>query len=144
MRRLLVLATALATTLTVAGCNSDSTAPGASLAGTYTLQTVNGLPLPVTVSRTGPYSKDVVAGQIVLDANGNYTGVTTYSEYNNGTFIGQYTDRITGYWTLSGSQLTLVDASGASGPYNATVSGNQLTVTGYNQSGYTLVQLFTR
>jgi hypothetical protein len=143
MRRLLVLAMVLATTLTVAGCN-DTTAPGASLAGTYTLQTVNGFPLPFTVSTTGPYSEDVVAGQIVLDANGNYAGVTTYSDYSYGTLIGPRTDRITGYWTLSGSQLTLVDASGRSGPYNATVSGNQIIVTGYNPSGYTLIQLFTR
>jgi hypothetical protein len=141
MRRLLVLATVLATTLTVAGCNNDSTAPGASLAGTYTLQTVNGFPLPFTVTSSGPYSSDVIAGQIVLDANGNYTGVTTYNDYSSGTLVGQRNDTITGYWTLSGSQLTLVDASGQSGPYYATVSGNQLTVTGYN-SGY--VQVFTR
>jgi hypothetical protein len=83
----------------------------------------------------------VIAGEIILEANGNYTGVTTYREYTSGTLTRQFDDTITGYWTLSGSQLTLVDASGTSGPYYATISGRTLTVTGYG-TGYT--QVLTR
>src|SRR5882757_3570569 len=73
MRRLLVLAMALTATLTTVGC-SDSTGPAGSLAGTYALRQVNGVTPPVTVIATTGYSLEVLAGSIVLDAQGNYTG----------------------------------------------------------------------
>jgi hypothetical protein len=126
---------ALTTTLTAAGC-SDSTGPGASLAGTYALRSVNGVTPPVTVIATTGYTLDVLAGSIVLDAQGNYTGTIRYRETYSGSAPTQYDDTIVGYWTLSGNQLTLVDTQAATS-YYATVSGSTITLT--DGSGYTEV-----
>ena len=126
MRRLLVLAMALTTTLTAAGC-SDTTGPAGSLAGTYSLRSVDGSPLPVTYFYAG-YTDEIVAGRIDLDAQGNYVGTTTYRRtYTSGQAPIQFDDTIIGYWTLSGNQLTLVDTqSGAQ--YFGTVSGSTITI----------------
>jgi hypothetical protein len=126
MRRLLVLAMALTTTLTAGGC-SDSTSPGNSLSGTYTLRSVNGQPLPATFASPG-YSLEVLSGRIDLDAQGNYSGTTTYRETYTGQQPDTYTDTILGYWTLSGNQITLVDTQ-TGDQYFGTVSGNDITLT---------------
>jgi hypothetical protein len=134
MRRLLVLATVLATTLTAAGC-SDSTNPANSLAGTYTLRTVNNNQVPVTVIASPGYSLEVLSGGIVLDVQGNYSGTITYRETDNGVPT-TYNDTILGYWSLSGNQLTLVDSQ-TGDQYFATVSGSTITLS--DNSGYTEV-----
>jgi uncharacterized lipoprotein NlpE involved in copper resistance len=135
MRRLLVLAMALATTLTAAGC-SDSTGPGDSLAGTYSLRTVNNTQVPVTVISGGGYSLEVLSGSIALDAQGNYTGTVRYRETDVGQAPVQYDDTIYGYWTLSGNTLTLTDSQ-TGDQYFGTVSGSTITLS--DGSGYTEV-----
>ena len=139
MKRLLVLALSMALALTGTAC-TDSTGPGASLAGTYTLQTVNGIAPPVVVYQSTQVTSEVVAGQIVLDAAGNYQGTTRWRD----TYIGAQPvlsdDVITGYWTLSGNQLALTDRNYPNDPYLATVSGNTITFTDYSTgSAATLV-----
>jgi hypothetical protein len=136
MKRLLVLAMALATTLTAAGC-SDSTGPAGSLAGTYSLSSINGVTPPVIVSG-GPstgFTEEVIGGSIVLDTQGNYTGTIRYRDTYTNQQPTVFDDTIYGYWTLSGSQLTLTDS--ATGiQYFGTVSGNTITL---NNGGYTEV-----
>jgi hypothetical protein len=127
MRRLLVLAMALTTTLTAVGC-SDSTGPAGSLAGTYSLRSVNGSQPPVTIISGGGYSLEVLSGNIVLDAQGNYTGTVRYRETEPGLQPVQYDDTIIGYWTLSGNELTLTDSQ-TGDKYFATVSGSQITLS---------------
>jgi hypothetical protein len=135
MRRLLVLATILATTLTAAGC-SDTTNPANSLAGTYTLRTVNNVQVPVTVSASPGFTSEVLAGSIELDAQGNYIGTITYRDTYSGQQPTVYNDTIIGYWSLSGNQLTLVDSQ-TGAQYFATVSGSTITLS--DNSGYTEV-----
>jgi hypothetical protein len=134
MKRLLVLAMALATTLTAASC-SDSTGPAGSLAGTYSLSSINGVTPPVIVSG-GPstgFTEEVIGGSIVLDTQGNYTGTIRYRDTYTNQQPTVFDDTIYGYWTLSGSQLTLTDS--ATGiQYFGTVSGNTITL---NNGGYT-------
>ena len=136
MRRLLVLAMALTATLTAVGC-SDSTGPAGSLAGTYSLNSINGVTPPVIVSG-GPstgFTKEVIGGSIVLDAQGNYTGTIRYRDTYSGQQPTVFDDTIYGYWTLSGNQLTLTES--ATGiQYFGTVSGSSITL---NNSGYTEV-----
>ena len=134
MRRLLALAMVLTTTLTAVGC-SDSTSPANSLAGTYSLRTVNGAQLPVTIISSPGYTSEVLAGSIVLDTQGNYTGTIRYRDTYSGQQPTQYDDTILGYWTLSGSQLTLTDSQ-TGDQYLATVSGGTITLNG---SGYSEV-----
>jgi hypothetical protein len=126
---------ALTTTLTAVGC-SDSTGPAGSLAGTYSLNSVNGVTPPIFVIG-GPgstYTEEVIGGSIVLDTQGNYTGTTRYRDTNAGQQT-VFDDTIIGYWTLSGNSLTLTDSQ-TGDQYIGTVSGNTITLS---NSGYTEV-----
>jgi hypothetical protein len=131
VKRLFSLALFAALATTVVSC-SDSTSPSASLAGTYSLRTVNGSSLPVTLccdAFGAPYQ--LLSAEISLDANGNYSSVDRYSDG---------TQTATGYWTLSGDQLTLVANAGFQ--TFATVSGNQLVLT--NVGGTSMTAVYQR
>jgi hypothetical protein len=139
VKRLLSLALFAALATSAISC-SDSTGPGDSLAGTYTLQSVNGLTPPVIISQDASLTSEVVSGQLVLDAAGNYQGVTRFRD----TFTGsqpQLTDETTiGFWTLSGNQIALTDRNFPNDPFVGVVSNNTITLTD-NSTGdnFTLV-----
>ena len=141
MKRLLVLALTIAFGLGATSC-SDSTGPGSNLAGIYTLRSVNGVTPPVTLDQFGTYRLEVLAGEIQLDANGNYQGTTRYRE-TSGAFQEIYDDVIVGYWTLSGNQIALTDINFPNDPYIGTIDGNSITLTDFGPSG-TITQVFTR
>lgn len=127
MKRLLVLALSLVLGVTAAAC-TDSTGPGNAVAGTYTLRTIGNAPPPVTV---GAY--EVLAGRILLDANGNYSGITTLRASGGLPFD----DRIDGYWTLSGSQISLFDQLDPNYPYIGSIDNSTITISAFNSaSGY--------
>lgn len=127
MRRLLLsLAVLLAVVLSACGGN-DSTGPGSvSIAGTYTLRTINGGNLPFTVFQSGTDKVEVISGDVVLTDGGTYTTQTTVRTTMDGTVT---TDSETdaGTYTRSGTVLTL--RSGADGTtVTGTVSGGAITV----------------
>jgi hypothetical protein len=127
MKRLLVAVLALTLLGTASACN-DSTGPGSSLAGTYSLRTVNGQQVPVTLCGNG-YCYDVISAEINLDANGNYSSTSRYSDG---------TESATGYWQLTGSNLVLVDNYDGFRSY-ATFSGNDLVFTDLGGTAMTAV-----
>lgn len=133
MKRILMLVLAVALTVSGSACQ-DTTSPGAVLAGTYTLRTIEGQPLPVAVG-ADPINgtKTVVAGQITMDRDGHFTDVLRY-RYDSGQ---EYDDEIDGTWTLSGNTLQFYDVLDPNNTYYGSVSGNQLAVQGYVT--YTLV-----
>ncbi len=131
MKRLFVAVLAFTLLGTASAC-TDATGPGGALAGTYSLRTVNGAQLPVTLCGTGS-CYDVLSAEITLDANGNYQEINRYSD---GTDYG------TGYWTLSGSQLTLVNDAG--GSTYATVSGNSLLFPDLFTGSNTISAVYSR
>ena len=127
MKRLLSLALFTVFATSAVACN-DTTGPGSAIAGTYTLRTVGGTAVPVQLS-----GYQVIGGQIFLDANGNYTGITTIRP-NTGA---QYDDRIDGYWTVSGNQINLYDQTDPNFPYVGNISNNTITILAFNSgSGY--------
>jgi hypothetical protein len=127
VKRLLSLALLAALATTAVSC-SDSTGPGSAIAGTYTLRSIDGVQIPVQLS-----GYQVLGGQIVLDAAGNYAGITTIRQTNGFTFD----DRIDGYWTVSGNQINLYDESDPSFPYIGTITNNSITILAFNSgSGY--------
>jgi hypothetical protein len=141
VKRLLVLALTLAFGLGATSC-SDSTGPGSNLAGVYTLRTVNDITPPVTIFQSSTLRIEVLAGEIQLDANGNYQGTTRYRETSGG-FQDVYDDTIVGYWTLSGNQIALTDRDFPNDPYIGTISGNTITLTDFG-SGGAYTQVYTR
>ncbi len=135
MKRLLVLALSLALGLTATAC-SDSTGPGASLAGTYSLQTINGQPLPVVVENSASLYSEVVLAQLTINANGSYNSLTRYRDTYPGQSPVLVDETFTGYWTLSGDQIVLTEDGYPNAPTYGQVSNNRITLSDF---GYTLV-----
>ena len=117
MRRLAMFA--LATTL--AACSVDSTGPNGSVAGTYTLRTINGSTLPYTFSG----GLRLISDDLTLYGDGTYRDV---SRYDTGS------DRVEqGNFTSYNGALTFESEFGD--VYQGSVSGDVLTqiVNGYTQ-----------
>jgi hypothetical protein len=127
VKRLLSLALFAVLATGAVSC-ADSTGPGSAIAGTYTLRTVGGVQPPVQLS-----AYRVIGAQIVLDAAGNFTGLTTEQD-NFGT---QSNYRIDGYWSVTGNQIYLYDQTQPNFPFIGTISGNTITIAANNSgSGY--------
>jgi ABC-type Fe3+-hydroxamate transport system substrate-binding protein len=132
MRRLLVMTFAFATVL-LAGCGSDgSTAPTqASLAGTWSLSTINGSPLPFVLQASGP-KIEIMSDEFTVAANGTFTE-STVARVTDGTTVSTITIPDNGTYTLNGTAAVFTFSDGSSG--TGTVSGNTFTVAsgGYSQ-----------
>jgi hypothetical protein len=149
MRRFL---TALAV-LALTGCVSDyvripttgsggTSSGGTGISGSYTLQAVDGFPLPYTYSQTGADKKEIVTDVIVLTDAGTWSevvqqrqtvaGVTTNNTLTqNGTYTRSGTSGV--YFVTSDNDT-----------FSGLVSGNTMTLYGPSPSGQTVPQLFTK
>jgi hypothetical protein len=127
MRRV-ALVLAMVLPLALAGCG-DSTGPGGSLAGTYTLRSINGDPVPVLIS-SGPPQEEITGGFVRLNANGTFTASHTYRVTFGGSST-TVTEDIDGTYTRSGDELTLTfddpDGSGTATVF-AVWDGDRLTI----------------
>ena len=109
MRRLAMFA--LASTL--AACSMDSTGPDGSVAGRYTLRTINGQSLPYTFSGGLRLTSD----ELTLMSNGTYQDVSRYSDGTSFVDDGDYTS--------TNGAVTFYSSTG--GTYQGSVSGDVLT-----------------
>ena len=115
---------------------SDSTGPE-PVTGTYTLRTVNGMPLPFLVAggtSNGITSKiEVAGGNAVLRADKSFTSVITVRETNGSTVTDNPLTSV-GTYTVTGSTITFVPIGDP--PTTATLADG--TITGMTL-GLTLV-----
>ena len=134
MRRLLVLALSL-----VAACGGDSTtAPPVQeqIAGTWTLSTVNGAPLPFTIAQTGTNKIEILSDVFVVVSTGSFTQTTTVRSTINGV-VSTQSVADAGTYTVNGTAITLhFNSDGSTG--TASWSGNTMTTT---DGGIALVYL---
>jgi len=132
MRRLLSLAVILAA---FACGGDDSTTPTqASVAGTWTLQTINGSPLPFTVA-TSPAKIEWLSSVVNVSSNGTWTS----SLQVRTTVSGQATTATStdgGTYTLSGNNVAILSNTAGSTAQAGTINGNTLTLA---QQGFVLV-----
>ena len=132
MRLLRAFPAVLFLTATLIGCGGDdSNAPSASHVGTYTLSTVGGSPLPVTIA-AGSDQVVIQSGRITLNANNSFTEETTVQATIGGFIPVVQTVECSGSYQLSGTSITLTGLSGdycEGGSETGTLSGNTLTVT---------------
>lgn len=123
MRRFYPKAWLAAAILAVAvGCGSDdSTSPTLGASGTWSLQSINGSALPVTLG-SGTQAVVIIASTLTISANGNYNEVVTLRPAGaaNTTFTE------IGTWTVVNGVVTFNDQTDGI-TYNGTVSGNTLT-----------------
>jgi hypothetical protein len=118
---------ALIIVATVTACSKDSpTDPNASIAGAYTLRTVNGNNLPFTVLQVGADKAEVLNETITVSDAGTFTQQGTFRFTESGVVTTEgYADA--GTYTRSGTAVTFVFLSdGSSG--TGTVSGGVITV----------------
>ena len=117
MRRLAMFALAS----TMAACSLDSTGPNGSVAGTYTLRTINGQQLPYTFSSGLRLTSD----QLTMYRDGTYEDVSRYSDGSSFVDDGDYDN-------YNGS-ITFYSRTGET--YQGSVSGDVLTqvLNGYTQ-----------
>jgi len=121
MRR---IAFALCIALGLSACQTDSTGPGASVAGTYELDTINGNTLPYTF--TG--GATLTADQLTLNSDGSYSDVVEYS--NGSTTIER------GTFFTNNNDIQFQPDSGIP-EYGGTVNGSFLvTTSGSFRSAY--------
>lgn len=140
MKRL--LATLAIATLAACGGDSSTTNPLVAIAGTYTLQTVNGKPLPTTVQVSATISTTFVAEEITILVGNRWVGARTGSTQIDGQVISTSGARF-GEWALEdGSTLHLMDTTQLGPSFrDGTWSGNTITLT---DPPYTWVYTRTR
>jgi hypothetical protein len=109
MRRLAMFALAG----TLAACSMDSTGPNGSVAGSYTLRTVNGQSLPYTFSGGLRLTSD----DLTLLSNGTYQDVSRYSDGTSFVDDGDYSN--------NNGAITFYSSTGQT--YQGSVSGDVLT-----------------
>ena len=126
----------MAAMVVAVGACSDSSGPdeGGSIAGTYSLRTVNGSNLPFTVVQLPEFKVEVVSDVVTLNANNTFSEVFT-SRTTEGTTVTTESETTTGTYTLTGSLLRMTDTEGnvITAAFSA---GNTLTATAGN---FTLV-----
>jgi hypothetical protein len=137
MRRLSAVLSVFAALVTLAACGGDgSTNPGsATVAGTYTLRTVNGSPLPYTLVQLGDDKFEVMADAITLKDGGIWTGAGTIRVTERGQ-MSTTAITSTGTYSLTGTAITITDVTGST---TGTVERGTLTVA---QAG--LLSVYTR
>ncbi|HWJ16667.1 MAG TPA: hypothetical protein VNS10_23175 [Gemmatimonadaceae bacterium] len=132
MRRLVSLALVFAA---LACGDDDTTAPTqASVAGTWSLQTVNGSPLPFTIATT-PAKLEILSYVVNVSANGTWTS----SQQVRTTFGGSVTTNTNtdgGTYTLSGNNVAITSNTAGSTVQAGVIAGNTLTLS---QSGFIFV-----
>jgi hypothetical protein len=117
--------------LVALGCGSDKvTGPptAASVAGRYSLKTVNGAPLPFLLGQVGTSKTEVMADVLALSANGTFLQTSTIRTTVDGVASTSSASE-PGKFTMSGSTATFVfDVDGSYG--TGTIDDRTLTISG--------------
>jgi hypothetical protein len=125
----------LLSALALAACGSDSsTAPAPTIAGTWTLQTINGSALPFTIAQTATSKIEVLSDVITISGTGSFTQTTSLRSTTSGVATTQSVADA-GTYVVNGSAVTLrFNSDGSTG--TGSWSGDTITTT---DGGFALV-----
>ncbi len=129
MRRLGVVA-GLVLAAGLSACASDRvTNPvlNVSLAGTWTLEAINGFALPYVIAQVGSDGFEIVSDVITADSAGAFTESTVVQAIVNGQVTAD-TIPDAGAYEVSGSSVALTFASDSASAVG-TIAGNALSLT---------------
>jgi hypothetical protein len=90
----------------------DGVTGASTVTGAYTLRTVNGSPLPYTLSTSGTVTTEIVDGVITLYQGGTYAETTRLRVTTNGQSAIE-TKNGSGSFGLQGTSITLRSSDGA-------------------------------
>lgn len=100
----------------------------ASVAGRYSLKTVNGAPLPFLIGQSGTSKSEVLADVLALSANGTFLQTSTIRNTVDGVATTSSSTE-PGTFTLAGATATFVfDVDGSFG--TGTIVERALTISG--------------
>jgi len=118
MRRLLML---FLTVVTVAGCDSNPTSFEEAVAGTYTLRSISGDSLPLTLRNdTVVGHVQFIASEILMGLNGVYREIDTFRT-TKGAAITTVADTFTATWAPGQTTNTMTfTTQTSSGPFTFT------------------------
>lgn len=112
----------------LAACGSDSsTAPQQSIAGTWTLRTINGTSLPYIITQSGADKAELMSDAFTISGTGSFTQTSVIRYTTNGVATTQSSAEA-GSYTINGTAVTLHFNSDGS-TVTASWSGNTLTAT---------------
>lgn len=113
----------------------DSTSPGmAAVAGTWSLQSVNGSPLPYTISQGSLSTTQIASGTLVVSRSGTFTDTTTVATTANGE-QSTSAEADSGSYSLNGAVVSFAFVTdGLTG--TGLLNGDSVTVA---LSGYSLL-----
>jgi hypothetical protein len=118
---------ALAALALIAACGGDSTGPGdTNIVGSYTLQTVNGNPVPWRAIVIGNDWFEIRGGSGSINADGTYSLTFHWRESVAG-LPDEGSESSVGTYTRNGNAITFRDASGSTA--SGTITGRQISVT---------------
>jgi hypothetical protein len=107
------------------GC-SDSTAPAASVAGVWTLQSLNGYSVPFVSQQSGGDLIELTSDVITADASGSFTQMTVMKYTSNGQVtIDSIPDSGTFAMTVDGPRFAF---NSGSPPATGVIDGDTMTV----------------
>jgi len=118
-----LLATAVA--FLVVGCGGDSPAEPATITGTYTLQTINGSPLPYVNFQNATDKDEIVSETFTLAAGGQWAHTYRERITTGGTVLLQ--DGQTA-GTYTGSSAALSFTSSSNEKFTGSLNGGTLTI----------------
>lgn len=115
-------------------CLDEGLTGSSTVTGVYTLRTINGSPLPYTLSGSGDNKTELVSDAITLFQGGTYSR----ERHSRLTTNGQVTDEMTtegGSYTLLGTSVSM-RAAGTGPVVLATINANTMTIV---EAGLTAV-----
>jgi len=132
--RSLLLGAAMVALVTGCGDGDALAGPESTVVGTYSLASLNGTPVPVTLSRRGTTESRLTSGVLQLTPGGDFTQVLVNTEHDTDGVQRRSTALSIGRYSRSGSVITLTDASSgartsglfASGELNLTAGSDIL------------------
>lgn len=119
-----LLISALLLTTVACGTDSPSAPTNATMAGIWSLVTVDGAQLPFTLV-PGSAKTELFSRVLTLTANGTFTGITSTRTTVNGQVATDF-DNYSGTYAISGRTVTFQSADGYNGSGTVT-DGDKLT-----------------
>jgi murein DD-endopeptidase MepM/ murein hydrolase activator NlpD len=111
----------------------DEASSSTTIAGSYSLQSVNGQPLPYAFAKTGANTNEWVGDILTIANDGTYIQVSTVRSTRSSTSI----KKDSGTWTRNDTRITFRSTSNSSQPLaTGTFSGGVVTLL---SRGYTLI-----
>jgi hypothetical protein len=144
MRRLAAFVVAVMLTACDSGGPAAIIASGgnSSIAGSYTLRTVSGAPLPFTFAQMGADKYEVLSDAITLTDAGRWTEVWQERQTISGV-ISTPTYRDAGVFTLNGTAIRFTGGTSDT-LFVGTLVGNTLSLTGVLSTGQPVPEVFMK